>query len=407
MYSYYGNLYKYWIEGIHKFIVGSYGVGSYGLPKIKLGKYNGTENNITSTGSGNAKFTFFSLGTPLQDNINWNMIATGITSVSNLSYLPTFFSEPITLTVDTRLLESKTLFISGIDTYRTSNPGLPLVLQLSPDLNNKTTLHTFSADTYKTPNPGLPLVLQLSPDLNSNTTLFIYGEQSISSTLFINGHSTQLDPSSSPIRTLFIKGFDQYSNTTSLYIGADPKNESIPLFIKVVEPIVVNNSAPLYINSLGIGSLTQILAGTSLYIEGKTFSSTMNLFMLAQESFKFIANVNMFIRSELSYTTNSSTLFLQNDTRIKSNNFILTMKTEETSNGALPLNQSLNMYIERTPSTSNTTSMYINGYSSFNLPESFTMYISNNLTFSNSTSLAMPLTKGLIINNTTMYIRGF
>jgi hypothetical protein len=83
------------------------------------------------------------------------------------------------------------------------------------------------------------------------------------------------------------------------------------------------------------------------------------------------------------------------------------MKTEETSIGALPFNQSLNMYIERTPSTSNTISMYINGYSSFNSPESFTMYICNNLTFSNSTSLAMPLTQGLIINNTTMYIRGF
>jgi hypothetical protein len=406
-FSYYSQTANYWIEGIYKFIVGSYGVGSYGLPKVKFGKYNGTENNITSTGSGNAKFTFFSLGAPVQDNINWNNIATSVSDIPSTSYLPTFFSEPITLRADARILESKTLFISGIDTYKTSNPGLPLVLQLSPNLNNKTTLYTIAANTYETTNPGLPLVLQLSPDLNSNTTLFIYGEQSISTTLFINGHSTQLDPSSSPIRTLFIKGFNEYSNTTNLYIGADPKNEKIPLFIKVVEPVQVTNSTPLYINSLGIDSLTQIIAGRSLYIEGQVFSSTMNLFMLAQESFKFIANVNMFIRSELSYSTNSSTLFLQNDTRIKSNTFILTIKTEETSNGALPFNQSLNMYIERTPSTSNTMSMYINGYSSFYLPESFTMYISNNLTFSNSTSLAMPLTKGLIINNTTMYIRGF
>lgn len=374
--SYYGQTANYWIEGIYKFIVGSYGVGSYGLPKVKFGKYSGTEENITSTGSGNAKFTFFSLGAPVQDNINWNIIAGSVIDIPSTSYLPTFFSEPITLRVDTRILETKTLFISGVDTYQTSNPGLPLVLQLSPDLNN-------------------------------STTLFIYGAKSVETTLFINGYSTQIDPSSSPIRTLFLRGFDSYSNTTNLYVGGDPRNEKIPLFIQVVEPIQVTNSAPLYINSLGIGSLTQILAGRSLYIEGQVFSSTMNLFMLAQESFKFIANVNMFIRSELSYTTNSSTLFLQNDTKIKSNTFILTMKTEETKNGALPFNQSLNMYIERTPSTSNTISMYINGYSSFNLPESFTMYISNNLTFSNSTSLAMPLTKGLIINNTTMYIRGF
>lgn len=375
-YLYYGNEKKYWMEGIYKFIVASYGVGSYGLPKVKFGKYNGTEENITSTGSGNAKFTFFSIGAPVQDNVNWNMISTNAGSIPSTSYLPTFFSEPITLRVDTRILETKTLFISGVDTYKTSNPGLPLVLQLSPDLNN-------------------------------STTLFIYGAKSLETTLFINGYSTQLDPSSSPIRTLFIKGFENYSNTTNLYIGGDPRNEYIPLFIKVTEPVQVTNSAPLYINSLGIGSLTQLVAQASLYIKGEISSSRMNLFMLAQESFKFVSNVNMFIRSEFSQTNNSSTLFLQNDTKIKSNTFILTMKTEETSNGALPFNQSLNMYIERTPSTSNTVSMYINGYSSFNSPESFTMYISNNLTFSNSTSLAMPSTKGLIINNKTMYIRGF
>lgn len=376
VFSYYGQTAKYWIEGTYKFIVGSYGVGSYGLPKVKFGKYSGTEENITSTGSGNAKFTFFSLGAPVQDNINWNIIAGSVIDIPAVGYSPTFFSEPITLRVDTRILDTRTLFISGLD-------------------------------TYQTPNPGLPLVLELSPDLTNSTTLFIYGAKNEETTLFINGHSTQIDPSSSPIRTLFLRGFDSYSNTTNLYVGGDPRNENIPLFIKVTEPVQVTNSTPLYINSLGIGSLTQILAGRSLYIEGKTFSSTMNLFMLGQESLKFISNVNMFIRSEHSYTTNSSTLFLQNDTRIKSNTFILTMKTEETRNGALPFNQSLNMYIERTPSTSNTISMYINGYSSFNLPESFTMYISNNLTFSNSTSLAMPLTQGLINNNTTMYIRGF
>lgn len=374
--SQYGQTANYWIEGIYKFIVGSYGVGSYGLPKVKFGKYSGTEENITSTGSGNAKFTFFSLGAPVQDNINWNIIAANVSDIPSVGYSPTFFSEPITLRVDTRILDTGTLFIRGLDTYQTSNPGLPLVLQLSPDLTN-------------------------------STTLFVYGGKNEETTLFINGHSTQINPSSSPIRTLFIRGFDSYSNTTNLYIGGDPKNENIPLFIKVTEPVQVTNSAPLYINSLGIGSLTQIVAGRSLYIEGKISSSTMNLFMLGQESLKFISNVNMFIRSEHSYTTNSSTLFLQNNTRIKSNTFILTMKTEETRNGALPFNQSLNMYIERTPSTSNTISMYINGYSSFNSPESFTMYISNNLTFSNSTSLAMPLTQGLIINNTTMYIRGF
>jgi len=375
--SYYtGQTANYWIEGIYKFIVSSYGVGSYGLPKVKFGKYNGTENNITSTGSGNAKFTFFSLGAPVQDNINWNIIAGSVIDIPSTSYLPTFFSEPITLKVDTRILETKTLFISGVDTYQTSNPGLPLVLQLSPDLRN-------------------------------STTLFIEGAQSEQTTLFINGYSTQLNPSSSPIRTLFLRGFESHSNTTSLYVSGDPRNESIPLFIKVTEPVQITNSAPLYINSLGIGSLTQLVAQRSLYIEGEISSSRMNLFMLAQESFKFVSNVNMFIRSEFSQTNNSSTLFLQNDTKIKSNTLILTMKTEETSNGALPFNQSLNMYIERTPSTSNTISMYINGYSSFNSPESFTMYICNNLTFSNSTSLAMPLTQGLIINNTTMYIRGF
>ena len=346
------------------------------MPKVKFGKYNGTENNITSTGSGNAKFTFFSLGAPVQDNINWNIIAGSVIDIASTSYLPTFFSEPITLRVDTRILETKTLFISGVDTYQTSNPGLPLVLQLSPDLTN-------------------------------STTLFVYGAKSLETTLFINGYSTQLNPSSSPIRTLFIRGFQNHSNTTNLYIGGDPRNESIPLFIQVVEPVPINNLAPLYINSLGIGSLTQLVAQASLYIKGEISSSRMNLFMLAQESFKFVSNVNMFIRSEFLQTNNSSTLFLQNDTKIKSNTFILTMKTEETSNGALPFNQSLNMYIEKTPTAINTMSMYINGYSSFNLPESFTMYICNNLTFSNSTSLAMPLTQGLIINNTTMYIRGF
>ena len=371
-----GQTANYWIEGIYKFIVSSYGVGSYGLPKVKFGKYNGTENNITSTGSGNAKFTFFSLGAPVQDNINWNIIAGSVIDIASTSYLPTFFSEPITLRVDTRILETKTLFISGVDTYQTSNPGLPLVLQLSPDLTN-------------------------------STTLFVYGAKSLETTLFINGYSTQLNPSSSPIRTLFIRGFQNHSNTTNLYIGGDPRNESIPLFIQVVEPVPINNLAPLYINSLGIGSLTQLVAQASLYIKGEISSSRMNLFMLAQESFKFVSNVNMFIRSEFLQTNNSSTLFLQNDTKIKSNTFILTMKTEETSNGALPFNQSLNMYIEKTPTAINTMSMYINGYSSFNLPESFTMYICNNLTFSNSTSLAMPLTQGLIINNTTMYIRGF
>jgi len=370
----YGNEHPYWKQGIYKFIVGSYGGPRY----IKLGKYNGSEQNLIDTGAGTATFTFYSLSSNVDDNVNWQSITSDASiNVAETYLTPTFYSETITLEVDTRTLANTTLFIHGKDFYET------------PLINSN-------------PSSGLMLVAQLPPDIINSTTLFVYGALSEAAPLFIQGHSTQINPSSTPTTTLFVRAYDSIQNNRDLYISGEPTNISIPLFLKVQEPIQVTNNIPLNIFSAGVG-IQQIINSTNLYINGSVFNATMNLFIEAVNKGNYSANMNMFLKSDPLSTNNSMTLFLSNLNKIESNSMTLSLESDQSGN-AFPINQSMNLYIEKIPGTANTTTMYIHGQDiNYN---STTLFISNNLELNNNMTLAIPFTEDLISSNRNLYIRG-
>ena len=370
----FGNEHPYWKEGIYKFIVGSYN----GARNIKLGKYNGSEQNLTSTGSGTATFTFYSLGSNVDDTVNWSQVTTDAPeNIGETGYYSLVYSEPIILEVDTRVLNNTTLFIHGKDFYET------------PLINSN-------------PSSGLMLVAQLPPDIINSTTLFIYGALSETKTLFIHGHSTQINPSSTPTTTLFVRAYDSIQNNRHLYISGEPANLSIPLFLKTQEPVQVTNSIPLNIFSAGLG-IQQIINSTNLYISGSVFNATMNLFIEAVNKGNYSANMNMFLKSDPLSKNNSMTLFLSNLNKIESNSMTLSLESDQNGN-AFPINQSMNLYIEKIPGTANSTTMYIHGQDiNYN---STTLFISNNLEFNNNMTLAIPFTEDLISSNRNLYIRG-
>jgi len=366
-----------WIEGIYKFIVGSYG----GSRWVRFGKYNDTANDLTTTGSGSATFTFYSLGSSVNDSVNWYQVTTSASDpISSTFYIPTFFTEPITLQVDTRVLANTTLFVRGFDTYQT------------PAINTN-------------PSPGLALIAELPPDIIASRTLFIYGALNRDTSLYIQGHSTQLNPSSSPIRTLFVRGFNYQNNSTTLYTSGEPRNLSIPLFIKTVEPTKLNNSTTLFISSAGVG-ISQIFAGRNLYINGSIFNGSMNLFINSQQVIKSTSNVNLFLKSLAPSVSSARPLFIKNEYLIKSNTLTLTMKTDESGNGYFPINSDMNLYIEKTPGTDNVMFLNIKGFDIYTTTTAFPLYTANNLQSSNNMFLAIPFTEGVKNGNITMYVRG-
>lgn len=372
-----GNDNACWIEGIYKFIVGSYG----GSRWVRFGKYQGTAEDLTTTGSGSATFTFFSLGSSVNDSVNWYQITPSAYSpISSTNYIPTFFTEPITLQIDTRTLKNTTLFIKGYDVYQT------------PAINTN-------------PNPGLALIAQLPPDIIASTTLFVYGAINKDTYLYIQGHSTQLNPLSSPTRTLFVKGFDYQNNSRFLYINGEPRNLNIPLFIKTVEPTKLNNSTTLFISSAGIG-VSQIFAGRNLYINGSIFNSSMNLFINSQQVIKSTSNVNLFLKSLVPSSVSSRPLFIKNEYLIKSNTLILNIKTDESGNGYFPIKNNINLYIEKTPGVDNVMPLSVKGFSVFTTTTAFPLYTANNLQCNNNVFLAIPFTQGVKNGNITMYVRG-
>lgn len=367
----------YWREGIYKFIVGSYG----GSRWVRFGKYNGTANDLTTTGSGSATFTFYSLGSSVNDSVNWYQVTTSAANpISSTNYTPIFFTEPITLQVDTRVLANTTLFVRGYDTYQT------------PAINTN-------------PSPGLALIAQLPPDIIASRTLFIYGALNRDTSLYIQGHSTQLNPLSSPTRTLFVRGFNYQNNSTTLYTSGEPRNLSIPLFIKTVEPTKLNNSTTLFISSAGVG-ISQIFAGRNLYINGSIFNGSMNLFINSQQVIKSTSNVNLFLKSLAPSATSARPLFIKNEYLIKSNTLTLTMKTDESGNGYFPINGDMNLYIEKTPGTDNVMFLNIKGFDIYTTTTAFPLYTANNLQSSNNMFLAIPFTEGVKNGNITMYVRG-
>lgn len=374
-----------WREGIYRQLSNPYTTSKPRFSKARL--IGGNPNlDLTSTGSGTAKFTFFKLSTAYfsqpqatytLNNVYWDLVSI---NDENTPFSLKVYTSPITIVEDTRTIGSTTLFIKGYDIYQT------------PAINTD-------------PNPGLALIAQLPPDIIASRTLFIYGAINVDTTLFVTGHSTQLNPSSSPTRTLFVRGYDSINNGKDLYISGEPRNIKIPLFLKAQEPISVINSLPLFINSAGVG-ISQIIAGKSLYIDGTVFNKVMNLFIKINDTFKYSSNVNMFLKSELPSSTSSRSLFLKNSYELKSNTLTLSMKTDETFTGAMPINSGINLFIEKVPGLDKTLPMYISGYTTYSTATPFTLYTANNLELNNNIFLAIPFTEGVKNGSITMYVRG-
>lgn len=219
---------------------------------------------------------------------------------------------------------------------------------------------------------NITLFIRGSAPINNNTTLFIDGSQPISFNT-----------------TLFTKGVFKYLRGMNLFVKAN------------IVPNI-NNIVNMTINGNKLGFNGQY-SYSNLFINGEATHKQLNLFINGISTGKSKNNLNIFIAGNNVLAGKEMDLFIKNNISNINNNITLFISGDGISDGAIPYNKSMNLFIRRNPT--NFITLFISVASPINSQTN--LFIAGANTIVNSTPLTMPYTKAAQDFSLVLYTHGF
>ena len=242
---------------------------------------------------------------------------------------------------------------------------------------------------------------------------FAFPQMSSSATLFISGSP----PVVSSVVPLHVHSGDTRCETLNLFIASDP-------------PSVYGDSVALSI----YGSTSNAMIGAiTLFVGGTPLSESLGLFIFGKDSGGTSSILRMYIAGSSYTTSNSTSLFIQNDTQAGNGSVPLFIQGDGISPGYIPYSSILGMYVERGNSggvtmfiqnngvvnslpifivgaqpISSSTPLYIRGLGDA-INSTVTMYVSGAVpqSLTGSVALSIPNVSSQETETVTMYVNGF
>lgn len=205
-------------------------------------------------------------------------------------------------------------------------------------------------------NDNFPLFIHGNASINKNEILFIEGGFNLYSPLFLQAHDKIEDNITS-----FVQGHESVNDDIPLYTASfADTNKSLNLTIKVDDADKVNANHDLFIHGANESGLIKSM---SLFIysdsSGNIATKSMNLFVSSPLISDVNKNIPLSIEGSLPKSIGYSPLYISNTTSGINNSTTLFIKGDGVTDGAIPFNNSMNLFLRRNPSEA--TTLFLRG----------------------------------------------
>lgn len=218
-----------------------------------------------------------------------------------------------------------------------------------------------------------------------NISLYISGylTDNNNTTLFINGH----EPVNNGV-DLYVSGFMIYDKTLNLSVNGKD----------IISP--ANNAATLVINGTTPG-IDGMEGAITLFLDSSHSIGYLNLTLFSDLPGESVKSMNLFTKGYFLSSSNSIPLVLFNDNPLKTTTLFI--KGDGITAGALPVNGSMNLFINR--GIGDAISLFLNAAP----PTSniATLYTAGAFLLNGSVTLAMSQVIGQEIKTVKLYTHGF
>lgn len=226
-------------------------------------------------------------------------------------------------------------------------------------------------------------------------------------TLFIRGTTLPGNMFSGydPLFPLYENGHDTASLHTTLFIGETP-NKSLNLFMRGEDPFTETSSLDLFVH----GSMSEngMFSGINLHIysdiDGNKQEGSIPLFLQAATESSDDRTLNLWIYGEAHTASASLDLYIQNNQLGASSSVTLFIQGEGTTEGATPIESTLNLWLQRDPTAM--LNLYISGPGEV-ISQDMTLFIEGSIEQTSSVNLSIPNVLGYAESKVVLYTHGF